>query len=152
MAGPEFNRVMLIGNLVRDPELRYTPSGTAVADLRVAVNSTFGRGEERREETTFVDVTVWARMAEVCSEYLAKGRSVLVEGSLRQDEWQDRETGKKRSRLYVRAQNVQFLGGGGDGGGRRGGPSRGRESAPSEPSQSEEKLEQDFQANDDVPF
>ncbi len=109
MAG--FNRVILIGNLTRDPELRYTPQGTAVADLRLAVTTVRGRsGSERKEETLFIDCTVWDRQAETCSEYLAKGRPVLVEGRLIEDQWQDKETGERRSRIKVYVQNVQFLG------------------------------------------
>lgn len=110
MAG--FNRVILIGNLTRDPELRYTPQGTAVADLRLAVTTVRGRsGSERKEETLFIDCTVWDRQAETCSEYLSKGRPVLVEGRLIEDQWQDKETGERRSRIKVYVQNVQFLGG-----------------------------------------
>jgi single-strand DNA-binding protein len=110
MAG--FNRVILIGNLTRDPELRYTPQGTAVADLRLAVTTVRGRsGSERKEETLFIDCTVWDRQAETCSEYLAKGRPVLVDGRLIEDQWQDKETGERRSRIKVYVQNVQFLGG-----------------------------------------
>ena len=118
MAG--FNRVILIGNLTRDPELRYTPQGTAVADLRLAVTTVRGRsGSERKEETLFIDCTVWDRQAETCSEYLAKGRPVLIEGRLIEDQWQDKETGERRSRIKVYVQNVQFLGGR-DGGGAAG--------------------------------
>ena len=118
MAG--FNRVILIGNLTRDPELRYTPQGTAVADLRLAVSTVRGRsGSERKEETLFIDCTVWDRQAETCSEYLAKGRPVLIEGRLIEDQWQDKETGERRSRIKVYVQNVQFLGGR-DGGGAAG--------------------------------
>ncbi|MCC8180665.1 MAG: single-stranded DNA-binding protein [Planctomycetes bacterium] len=110
MAG--FNRGILIGNLTRDPELRYTPQGTAVADLRLAVTTVRGRsGSERKEETLFIDCTVWDRQAETCSEYLSKGRPVLVEGRLIEDQWQDKETGERRSRIKVYVQNVQFLGG-----------------------------------------
>jgi single-strand DNA-binding protein len=115
MAG--FNRVILIGNLTRDPELRYTPQGTAVADLRLAVTTVRGRsGSERKEETLFIDCTVWDRQAETCSEYLSKGRPVLVEGRLIEDQWQDKETGERRSRVKVYVQNVQFLGSRGEGG------------------------------------
>ena len=109
MAG--FNKVILIGNLTRDPELRYTPQGTAVADLRLAVTTVRGKsGSERKEETLFIDCTVWERQAETCSEYLSKGRPVLVEGRLIEDKWQDKETGEQRSRIKVYVQSVQFLG------------------------------------------
>ncbi len=120
-----FNRVILVGNLTSDPELRYTPQQTAVTDLRLAVNTRRGgRNSEARDETLFIDVVVWDRMAENCSEYLSKGRSVLVEGRLKEDSWEDRD-GNKRSRIRVVASTVQFLGGrdggsgGGGGGGRR---------------------------------
>lgn len=107
-----YNRVILVGNLTRDPEVRYTPSGTAVTDLGIAVNRSWTdrQTNERREETTFVDVTVWGRQAEVAGEYLAKGRQVLIEGRLQMDQWEDRETGQKRSRLRVVAENMVMLG------------------------------------------
>ncbi|MDR1533827.1 MAG: single-stranded DNA-binding protein [Planctomycetota bacterium] len=109
MAG--FNKVILIGNLTRDPELRYTPQGTAVADLRIAVTTVRGKsGTERKEETLFIDCTVWERQAETCREFLTKGRQVLVEGRLIEDQWQDKETGERRSRIKVYVQSVQFLG------------------------------------------
>ena len=111
-----FNRVILIGNLTREPELRYTPQGTAVADLRLAVTTVRGRsGQERKEETLFIDCTVWDKQAETCSKYLVKGQSVLVEGRLIEDQWQDKETQERRSRIKVYVQNVQFLGGRGGG-------------------------------------
>lgn len=116
-----FNKVFLIGNLTRDPELRYTPSGAAVANLGLAVNRYYNTKEgERREEVTFVDVTVWNRQAENCCQYLKKGRPVHVEGYLKMDSWDDKATGEKKSKLKVEAENVQFLdsrgGGGGDSG------------------------------------
>ena len=113
MAG--FNRVILIGNLTRDPELRYTPQGTPVTNLSLAVNTVRGgRGTERKEEVLFIDCTVWDRQAETCCEYLKKGRPVLVEGRLVDDRWQDKETGEKRSRTKVLVAAVQFLGSGRD--------------------------------------
>ncbi|MBM4144099.1 MAG: single-stranded DNA-binding protein [Lentisphaerae bacterium] len=104
------NKVFLAGNLTRDPEVRYTPSGTAVSDLGMAVNRKFrsANGEDR-EETCFVTVVVWARQAETCGQYLRKGSPILVEGRLQYDEW-ERE-GQKQSRLRVVAERVQFLGG-----------------------------------------
>ena len=111
-----FNRIILMGNLTRDPELRSTPQGTAVSDLRLAVTTVRGgRGPERKEETIFIDCTVWDKLAETCSEYLSKGRPVLVEGRLVEDAWQDKETGEKRSRFKVMVQTLQFIGGRGDG-------------------------------------
>lgn len=104
-----FNKVILIGNLTRDPEIRYTPSGTAVGDLRMAVNRRFRTGDgQEREETCFVGVTVWGRQAETCGEYLKKGAPALVEGRLKYDEWE--KEGQKFSRLSVVAERVQFLG------------------------------------------
>ena len=121
-----FNKVILMGNLTRDPEVRYTSGGTAVADLSLAINHSYTdkRSNERKDETTFVDVTVWGRTAEIAGEYLAKGRSVLIEGRLQQDKWEDKETGQKRSKLKVVADSMQMVGGregGGGGGGGQGG-------------------------------
>ncbi len=118
------NKVMLIGNLTRDPEVRYTPKGTAVAEIGVAVNRRFtAENGDKREETTFVDVTLWGRTAELAGEYLRKGRSVYIEGRLQLDSWDDKQTGQKRSKLRVVCEEMQFLGGreGGAGGGGGGG-------------------------------
>lgn len=106
------NKVMLIGNLTRDPEVRYTPKGTAVAELGVAVNRRYtAENGEKREETTFVDVTLWGRTAELAGQYLKKGRSVYIEGRLQLDSWDDKQTGQKRSKLRVVGEEMQFLGG-----------------------------------------
>lgn len=103
------NRVLLIGNLTRDPELRYTPSGTAVANLRLAVNSTWkDQAGQRKEETCFVTIVVWGRQAESCNQYLKKGRSICVEGRLIYRSWE--AEGKTRSTMEIRADRVQFLG------------------------------------------
>jgi single-strand DNA-binding protein len=105
----DFNKVMLMGNLTRDPEVRYTPSGMAVADLGLAVNRTFkGSDGQMKDETCFVRVTVWARQAENCGQYLHKGSPVFVEGRLKYDEWE--KDGQKQSRLSVVGERVQFLG------------------------------------------
>src|SRR5215468_2480032 len=115
-----FNKVILLGNLTRDPEVRYTPKGSAVCDLGVAVNRVYTtEGGERREEVTFVDVVLWARLAEIAGEYLRKGRPVFIEGRLQLDSWEDKQSGQKRNKLKVVADNVQFLGarGGGSSGG-----------------------------------
>lgn len=155
MAG-SYNRVVLLGNLTRDPELRYTPQGTAVTDLGLAVNRVSGRGTDRKEETTFVDVTVWERRAEICCEYLTKGRQVLIEGRLHLDQWEDRETGQKRNKLKVIASDVQFVGGregGGSGGGGGGGGGGARSSGASRPAPaSEGGFDDDFGGGDDIPF
>jgi len=115
-----FNKVLLLGNLTRDPEVRYTPKGSAVADLGLAVNRTYTtEGGEKREEVTFVDVTFWGRTAEVAGEYLKKGRSVFIEGRLQLDTWDDKQSGQKRSKLKVIGEMMQMLGSrpGGSGGG-----------------------------------
>jgi single-strand DNA-binding protein len=118
-----FNKVILLGNLTRDPQVRYTPGGTAVAELGLAVNRTWfdQKTNSRREETTFVDVTLWGRQAEVAGEYLAKGRQVLIEGRLQLDTWEDKESGQKRSKLKVISENMKMVGGRGEGGGGGGG-------------------------------
>jgi single-strand DNA-binding protein len=120
-----FNRVVLVGNLTRDPELRYIPSGTAVTEVGLAINDRRkGPNGDWIEETTFVEVTLWARQAEVASEYLTKGSSVLIEGRLKLDTWE--KDGKKNSKLRVVGERMQMLGGkGGGSGGSRGGAARG---------------------------
>ena len=122
-----FNKVILVGNLTRDPEVRYTTGGTAVCDISLAVNAqwTDKRTNERKEEVTFIDVTLWGRTAEIAGEYLAKGRPVLVEGRLQQDRWDDKETGQKRSKLKVVADAMQLLGSRPESGGATGGPAVG---------------------------
>ncbi len=114
-----FNRVILVGNLTRDVELRYTPSGTAVTEIGMAINDRRkNQNGDWVEETTFVDVTLWGRTAQVASEYLGKGSPILVEGRLKLDTWET--DGQRRSKLRVVGERMQMLGGGG-GGGSRGG-------------------------------
>ena len=162
-----FNKVILLGNLTRDPQVRYTPGGTAVAEIGLAVNRTWfdQKTNSRRDETTFVDVTLWGRQAEVAGEYLAKGRQVLIEGRLQLDTWEDKESGQKRSKLRVVAENMKMVGGrgeggsaggGGGGGGRgEGGRPEGR-GAPREMESSSGGGGEDFHdappPDDDVPF
>ncbi len=106
-----FNKVILVGNLTRDPELRYTPKGTAIAKVGVAVNRVWtSETGEKKEEVTFVDVDVFGRTAENVAQYMRKGRPILIEGRLRLDQWDDKQTGQKRSKLGVVAETVQFLG------------------------------------------
>ena len=123
------NKVLLMGNLTRDPEVRYTPKGTAVGDLSIAINDSYKAQDGTIKETvTYVDIEVWGRQAETCKQYLTKGRPVFVEGQLRLDQWETPQ-GEKKSRLKVRADRVQFLGGGpGRSGG--GGEQRSASSAP----------------------
>ena len=115
-----FNKVILLGNLTRDPEVRYTPKGSAVCDLGIAVNRVYTTDSgEKREEVTYVDVVLWARLAEIAGEYLKKGRPVFIEGRLQMDTWDDKQTGQKRTKLRVVGESMQLLGGrpGGAGGG-----------------------------------
>ena len=104
------NKVLLLGNLTRDPELRYTPKGTAVGDMSIAINRVWNdeRGQ-RQEEATFVDITMWGRQAELAKQFLSKGRGVFIEGRLQMDMWEDKATGEKRSKLRVVAENLQFM-------------------------------------------
>lgn len=131
-----YNRVILVGNVTRDPELRYVSSGTAVTDLGLAVNDRRKNASgEWVDETTFVDVTLWARQAEVACEYLSKGSPVLIEGRLKLDQWET--DGKKNSKLRVVGERMQMLGsrGGGGGGGPRGG-NRAQDNEYSQPADS----------------
>jgi single-strand DNA-binding protein len=161
------NKVMLIGNLTRDPEIRYTPKGTAVTDIGLAINRvSTGENGERQEETTFVDVTLWGRTAEIAGQYLSKGKPVFIEGRLQMDQWQDKTSGEKRSRLKIVAESMQLLGsrgegqggapsgGGGGGGGsmRDYGESR-PSSTPAKPPRSQEAPPHNApEEEDDIPF
>ena len=152
------NRVLLIGNLTRDPEIRYTPKGTAVADIALAVNRVFtGEDGEKREEVTYVDVVVWSRLAEIAEQYLKKGRPVFIEGRLQLDSWDDKQTGQKRSRLRVVAENLQMLGsrGEGDSGGASGSPPAARRPASASPPAPRPNPPRDPDLDtepDDIPF
>jgi len=149
-----FNKVILLGNLTRDPEVRYTPKGSAVCDLGLAVNRAYTLDNgEKREEVTFVDVVLWARLAEIAGEYLKKGRPVFIEGRLQLDTWDDKQSGQKRSKLRVIGETMQLLGsrpsggGGGEGGGDE---ERGsRSSKPAAPPKSAAPAEPD---DDEIPF
>ncbi|MBL4886267.1 MAG: single-stranded DNA-binding protein [Planctomycetaceae bacterium] len=136
-----YNRVILVGNLTRDPQVRYTPSSTAVCEIGLAVSRQWfdKQSNTRKEETTFVDVTLWGRQAEVAGEYLSKGRPVLIEGRLQLDQWEDKNTGDKRSKLRVVGESMQMLGsrgdGGGGGGGNRGGDQASQQQSSAPPQQ-----------------
>jgi single-strand DNA-binding protein len=159
------NKVMLIGNLTRDPEIKYTPKGTAIADIGLAVNRNYTtESGEKREEVTFIDVTLWGRVAEIVGEYCKKGRPLFVEGRLQLDTWDDKATGQKRSKLKVVGDNIQLLGGretGGGGGGGGGEHGEGRSEArpqsrpagkPAAPPQ-RPPVDPDLDApDDDIPF
>jgi len=152
-----FNKVILVGNLTRDPELRYTPKGTAIAKIGVAVNRVWtNEAGEKKEEVTFVDVDVFGRTAENVGQYMRKGRPILIEGRLRLDQWDDKQTGQKKSKLGVVAETVQFLGsaaGGGEGGSSPA-PAPARRAAPAAAAApAGEPLEGDGPPeSDDVPF
>ena len=113
-----FNKVILMGNLTRDVELKYTSSQTAVTEVTLAVNDRKkGQDGQWQDETTFVDVTLWGRTAEIADQYLGKGSGVMIEGRLRLDQWEDKQTGQRRSRLRVTGERMQMLPRGGGGGG-----------------------------------
>ncbi len=149
-----FNKVILLGNLTRDPEVRYTPKGTAVTELGMAVNRVYtAENGEKREETTFVDVTLWGRTAEIAGEYLKKGRPVFIEGRLQLDTWDDKQSGQKRSKLKVVGEGLQLIGsrpGGGGGGG--GGDEEGSSAPRSSKSAPPPKAAPAEPDDDEIPF
>jgi single-strand DNA-binding protein len=165
---PNLNKVLLMGNLTRDPEIKYTPKGTAIANFGIAVNRVYSSGEggEKKEEVTFIDIEAWGRTAEVIGEYFKKGKPIFIEGRLKLDQWDDKQTGKKMSKLRVVADSFEFLGtreGGGAGGGggeySEGRPSEGRPqsrpaaSRPAAPPQKRPPADPDLDApEDDIPF
>lgn len=106
-----FNKVILGGNLTRDPEVRYTPNGTQITSFGLAINRKYRQGDEQKEDTCFVDVSTFARQAELCAQYLTKGRPILLEGRLQFRSWEDQQSGQRRSKLDVVADRVNFLGG-----------------------------------------
>ena len=147
------NRVLMIGNLTKDPELRYTPSGTAVANLRIAVNSTYkDQSGNKKEETCFVTVVVWSKQAETCNQYLKKGRPVFIEGRLISRSWE--AEGKTRSVMEIRADRVQFLGMGGGASGKSRSEFGAAESGAADAPSPEEEVPSAAQeeADADVPF
>jgi len=148
-----FNKVILVGNLTRDPELRYTPKGTAIAKIGLAVNRVWtNEAGEKKEEVTFVDVDIFGRTAENVGQYMRKGRPILIEGRLRLDQWDDKQTGQKKSKLGVVAETVQFLGSapGADEGGA---PAAARAPRPAPSAPASEPVEGDGPPeSDDVPF
>jgi single-strand DNA-binding protein len=155
------NKVMIIGNLTRDPEVKHTPSGKVVAELGFAINRVWYNDQnQKQEDTTFVDVTLWGRLAEIAQQYLTKGSQAYIEGRLQLDTWDDKATGQKRSKMRVLGESLQLLGSKGSGGGspsggsaersqpavrsaqERSGPPQGASAAPVD----------DFQEDDDIPF
>lgn len=147
------NKVILIGNVTRDPEIKYTPKGTAVTDVGLAVNRFIpaSDGGERREETTFIDVTLWGRQAEIAGEYVKKGRPVYIEGRLQMDTWDDKQTGQKRSKLRVVCENLQLLAAR-DGGGGGGRSNYEDDAPPPSRSRSPQSAPPPAPEDDDIPF
>ncbi len=150
-----FNKVILMGNLTRDPELRYTPKGMAIAKVGLAVNRRWtSESGEQKEEVTFVDVDIFGRTAENVGQYMRKGSPLLIEGRLKLDQWDDKQTGQKRSRLGVVAETVQFLSAGGrtegDAPSRPASPAPRPRPAPSPASEPDSDAPP--QEGDDVPF
>lgn len=134
-----YNKIMIMGNLTRDPEVKYTPRGAAVAELGLAINRSYKVGEETREEVTFVDVVLWSRLAELAGQYLTKGSPVFVEGRLQTESWTDKQSGQKRSKMRVVGESMQFLGS----------KSNGQEAPRKQ--QSQQPTQRSQQAYDDVP-
>jgi single-strand DNA-binding protein len=153
------NKVILVGNLGKDPEVRYTAGGQAVASLRIATSRSWTdkQSNQRKEETEWHDVEVWGKQAEQCGEYLSKGRQVYVEGRLKTDKWQDKQSGQDKYRVKVVADTVRFLSTGGQGGAGRGagaGPGRGAPDDSNAPHFDEgpDSGGQGGPGNDDIPF
>lgn len=146
---PNYNKVTLMGNLTRDPEVRYTSNGTAIAKLGMAINRYWRNQEgQQQEETTFVDVDAFGKQAETIGQYLKKGRPIMVEGRLKLDQWDDKQTGQKRTKLGVVLENFQFLDSRGDGGG---GSPVGQPQESAKPSTGQQQSG-GFAEDDDVPF
>jgi single-strand DNA-binding protein len=148
-----FNRVILAGNLTRDPELRYTPKGSAVAGFSLAVNRTWkSESGESKEEVSFIEIEAWGRQAEVIAQYMRKGRPLLVEGRLKQDTWEDKNTHQKQSKLKVVLETFSFIDSKGpDSGGSSDAPRR-SSAAPSKPPPPTEGGDAAAAEEDDVPF
>jgi len=145
-----FNKVILMGNLTRDPEMRYTPSGTAIAKLGLAVNRVWRDTEgQQKEETTFVDVDAFGKQAETLGQYMQKGRPILIEGRLKLDQWEDKNTGQNRSRLGVVLERFTFIG---SGAGQTDGAGGAQQHSAPPPSQPTEGPPADGPGDDDVPF
>ncbi|MDD5141188.1 MAG: single-stranded DNA-binding protein [Verrucomicrobiales bacterium] len=150
-----FNKVIIAGNLTRDPELRYTPKGTAVARITLAVNRTWkSESGESKEEVSFVDVDVWGRQAEVIGQYMKKGRPLLVEGRLKQDSWEDKNTKQKQTKLKVVLESFSFIDSnrGGEGEGAPAAPRAPRPAAAASSAPAPESGDSEPPHDDDVPF
>jgi len=152
------NKVILIGNVTRDPEVKFTPKGSAVTDVGLAINRNYTLDNgEKREETIFVDVELWGRLAEIAGEYAKKGRPIYIEGRLRMDTWEDKASGQKRSRMKVVGENLQLLGGRPGGASSGGGDYEGGGQSEQRPQQRSSRPAAHPQASsaepdDDIPF
>jgi single-strand DNA-binding protein len=136
------NKVLLIGNLTKDPEIRYTPSGTPVANLRMAVNRTYKtKAGENKDETCFLTAVVWSKQAEICGQYLRKGSPLFVEGRLQSRSWDDAATGQKRSVMEVLAERIQFMGQ----------PGQGQRERPQEPARDTTTEQEWLEQTDESP-
>ncbi|MCD4733578.1 single-stranded DNA-binding protein [bacterium] len=142
-----YNKVLLMSNLTRDPELRYTANGQALAKFGIATNRKFKSGDGMKEEVTYVDCTAWARSAEVICEYMRKGSPIFIEGRLQFSSWEDKESGKKRSKLDVTVERFQFIGGRQDS---EGGAPRGNQGQQNRGGQQNREMEP--LSDDDIPF
>ena len=143
------NRVILVGRLGKDPEIRSTPSGTTVAKFTIATDERYtDKAGEKQERTEWHNIVAWSKLAEICGQYLKKGKLVFIEGSLRTDSWDDKETGPKKYRTEIVAQNMQMLDKRGDDEGGSGGSYAGSRSKPS----SQASPSSDFVEDDEVPF
>jgi single-strand DNA-binding protein len=156
---PNLNKVMLMGNLTRDPEIKYTPKGMAIAVFGIAVNRVWSNeAGEKQEEVTFIDIEMFGRKAEVVGEYFKKGKPIYIEGRLKLDQWDDKTTGKKMSKLRVVGETFEFLGsreGGGGGGGGEPGEGRPQSRPPGRPAAPPQRppADPDLDApEDDIPF
>lgn len=145
-----FNRVVLVGNLTKDVEVRHTPSNTAVCDISIAVNERVKRNDQWVDEVHFFDITLWGRTAEVAGEYLSKGSSVLIEGRLKLDRWE--QDGQKRSKIKIVGEKMQMLGGRSGGGGGQSGPHSSGQSGQYNQSASSAAPAQSGPSDDEVPF
>ncbi|MEI8386075.1 MAG: single-stranded DNA-binding protein [Verrucomicrobiota bacterium] len=152
------NKVILIGNVTRDPEVKFTPKGSAVADVGLAINRNYTLDNgEKREETIFVDVELWGRLAEIAGEYAKKGRPIYIEGRLRMDTWEDKTSGQKRSRMKVVGENLQLLGsrpssGGGGPEEEGGGQHESRPQRTTRPAPAQQQPPKSSEPDDDIPF
>ena len=148
-----FNKVILAGNLTRDPELKYTPKGTAVAAIGMAINRKWkSESGELKEDVTFVDVDAFGKTAETIAQYLKKGRPILIEGRLKYDTWEDKQSGQKKSKLRVICESFQFLDSGNRGGDSAGEAPRNRPAAPNKPAAEAPDPDMPPPEHDDVPF